>query len=72
MSRNLMTLRYEKLRRKKAVGMLRKLADRVEKGELIVTSHGFWPSRLENRITFKIDVISRDDEKEIRSFEQFS
>jgi len=62
--------KYKAQQKKKALSMLEELQNRISRNELIVTDFGFWPSNLDNRVTFRIIVISRDDEKEIQSFEK--
>jgi hypothetical protein len=64
--------KYQRQRKKRAIGMLEKLAERIENGQLVVEDFGFWPSRFDNRITFRVIVISRDDEEESKEFVQFS
>lgn len=64
--------KFNQQKKRKAIGMLNELSKRIQNGELVVESHGFWPSRLDNRITFRIIVISHDEEQESRDFEKFS
>lgn len=64
--------KFAQQKKRKAVGMLNELSKRIQNGELIVEECGFWPSRFDNRIIFRIVVISRDNEKESKNFEQFS
>ena len=64
--------RYQAAQKKKAIGMLKALIDRIQRGELIVTQYGFWPTNLDGKVIFRIDTVSRDSEKEISDFKKFS
>lgn len=72
MSTNRAIQKYKEQRKRKVLGMLKQLALRIHKDELIVDDFGFWPSRVNNRVIFRIIVISRDDEQEIKNFQEFS
>ena len=64
--------KYQLERRKKALGMLAKLSERISSGHLILSEFGFYKSNMDNSLYFKIKVISRNSDKEIKNFEKFS
>jgi len=64
--------KYQHQRKQKALAMLEELHKRIKNGQLVVEDFGYWPSRLDNRITFRVIVISRDDDKEIHKFESLT
>lgn len=45
---------YDKVLAKKALGMLKELSKRIENGELIVESSGFWASTIPGKYTFQV------------------
>ena len=63
--------RHADVQKKKVLGMLKQLAQRIEKGEMIVESHGFWTSNMDSHILFRIVTVARDSEQELRNFQEF-
>ena len=63
--------RYADQQKKKALGMLKQLAQRIERGELIVESHGFWTSNVDNHVMFRVITVARDVDKELEDFHQY-
>lgn len=61
--------KYELQMKMRTISMLEKLLERIKNGQLLVEDSGFWPTRLDNNIIFRIVVISKDDEKELQRFE---
>lgn len=58
--------------KKKVLGMLKALIQKIENDELSVTSHGFWLSHLDNKVFFKIETVSRDSNRVSGDFRKFS
>ena len=65
-------VRYNLLRKKKLLVILSKLVQGLQSGRLVLSEYGVWDSRTDNSLNFKIKVISRDSEKELKKFEEFS
>lgn len=66
------TQKHNDKQKKKAVGMLKALIRRIESGEFIVESSGWWLSRLAHGATFKVNVVIRDEGKTSKDFSEFS
>ena len=64
--------KHQQQRKQKTLSMLEELSKRIKNGQLVVEDFGYWPSRFDNRITFRVIVVSRDDEKEIQKFESLT
>lgn len=52
--------------------MLKALIDKLEKDEFILDGYGWWPTNVENRMIFRITVLSRNSEKDSKTFGKFS
>jgi hypothetical protein len=58
------TERYKKQQKKSVIGMLRGLVQKIEKEEVEVTNHGFWPAGTYDKYIFRVDVKdSRNSEE---------
>lgn len=64
--------RYNQQRKQKFLKMLDEMSKRVKSGQLVVSESGFWTSGLDNSLNFKFKLISRDSDKEIKKFSEFS
>lgn len=61
--------KYEQMKKKRTISMLEKLLERIKNGQLLVEDSGFWITRLDNNIIFRVVAISKDDERELEHFE---
>lgn len=52
--------RYADQQKKKTLGMLRALAEKIEKGELVVETHGFWQA-VQGRWNFRVVALESED-----------
>jgi len=65
-------IQFENQNKKKTIGMLKALIKKVENGEFLVVSHGFWKSGLDEKLIFRVDVLTKDALVESAKLEQFS
>jgi len=56
--------RYDKKVKKEALGMIKSLAQKIQKGEFEVTSHGFWQAGTYDSYIFRVDVKENEKSEE--------
>ncbi len=64
--------KYQEQQKKKVIGMLKALLRKIESEEFLVVSHGFWLTKLDEKIRFSVDVVVGDSQEEIQKLGKFS
>lgn len=65
------TRKWKEAQKKKVIGMLKALIKKIENGEFVVTSFGWWPTNVSGKVIFRVDVLTHDFEQDPAEFHKF-